>query len=135
MSKKYNCFPISEGKSEAEILISDEPINFYIVKPETGEIIEKGHPLEGVSLHNKIIVFPSDTGSSVVQMDGLYQMSKFGNMPKGLIIKYPSTVLVSAAIVMEIPLVSDVDEDFYKDIRDGDILEIDTDSSTITLKK
>ena len=134
MSKlEYKGFPISEGKVEGEVLISKDPINFYIVKPETGILFEKGHDLEGECIANKILVFPSDKGSSVVQMDSLYQMNKFGNMPKGLIVEHASTVLVSAAIVMEIPLITDLDKDFYNEIQTGEKVIIDTDREVVSI--
>ena len=132
---EYKGFPISEGRAEGEVLISKDPINFYIVKPETGILFEKGHDLEGKSIADKILVFPSDKGSSVVQMDSLYQMNKHGNMPKGLIIEHASTVLVSAAIVMEIPLITDLDNDFYDKIKTGDRVLIDTDKKVVKIVK
>ncbi len=57
---EFKGFPISEGKVEGEVLISEDPINFYIVKPETGILFEKDHDLEGKSIAGKILVFPSD---------------------------------------------------------------------------
>ena len=130
---EFKGFPISEGKVEGEVLISEDPINFYIVKPETGILFEKDHDLEGKSIAGKILVFPSDKGSSVVQMDSLYQMNKNGNMPKGLIVEHASTVLVSAAIVMEIPLVTDLDKNFYKKIETGKKVCIDTDKEIVKI--
>ncbi|MFO3717282.1 aconitase X swivel domain-containing protein [Anaerococcus sp. ENR1011] len=130
---KYKAFPISEGRAKGEVLISKDPINFYIVKPESGVLFEAGHNLEGESIADKILVFPSDKGSSVVQMDSLYQMNKHGNMPKGLIIEHASTVLVSAAIVMEIPLITDVDSEFYQKIKSGDKVLIDTEKECVEI--
>lgn len=132
--KKFSCFPISEGTAEGEILISNDPINFYIVEPDSGKVIEKGHSLENMSIADKILVFPSDKGSSVVQMDGLYQMSRFNNMPKGIIVQYPSTVLVSSTIIMNIPMVSEVEEDFYRHVKNGDSVLLDANDGTVTLK-
>ncbi|MDL2264604.1 DUF126 domain-containing protein [Synergistaceae bacterium OttesenSCG-928-I11] len=131
---KFSCFPISEGVAEGEILISNDPINFYIVEPDSGKVIEKGHSLENMSIADKILVFPSDKGSSVVQMDGLYQMSRFNNMPKGIIVRYPSTVLVSSTIIMNIPMVSEVEEGFYERIKNGDNVVLDANNGTVTLK-
>ena len=71
--------PIASGIVEGEILVSKDPINFYMVSPEKGTIIEQDHALTDKVIAKKIIVFPIDKGSSVVQMDGLYQMSDFGN--------------------------------------------------------
>ena len=104
--------PIASGIVEGEILVSKDPINFYMVSPEKGTIIEQDHALTDKVIAKKIIVFPIDKGSSVVQMDGLYQMSKFDNKPAGFIVLDLSTVLVSNAIIMDIPLIR-VDQQTY----------------------
>lgn len=75
-------------------------------------------------------LFPGGKGSSVDQADGLYQLNSRGNEPLRMIIKYPETVLVSSAIIMDIPLVDQVDPEFYEDVRDGDIVRINADEST-----
>lgn len=80
----------------------------------------------------KIIVFPIDKGSSVVQMDGLYQMSKFDNKPAGFIVLDLSTVLVSNAIIMDIPLIR-VDQQTYDKFCEGQRVKMDGDSGEITI--
>ena len=37
--------PIASGIVEGEILVSKDPINFYMVSPEKGTIIEQDHAL------------------------------------------------------------------------------------------
>ena len=117
--------PIASGIVEGEILVSKDPINFYMVSPEKGTIIEQDHALTD-------IVFPIDKGSSVVQMDGLYQMSKFDNKPAGFIVLDLSTVLVSNAIIMDIPLIR-VDQQTYDKFCEGQRVKMDGDSGEITI--
>lgn len=124
---------ISEGVAEAEVIISKDNIMFYLINPETGEVIEHGHDLEGKNIANKILIFPEGKGSSVVQADGLYQLNMRGNMPKGMIIQFPETVLVSSAIIFEIPMVDKVDPEFYDVIKDGDKVRLDATSGTIEI--
>ncbi len=131
----YNCHKISDGAVEGEVLISTDDIMFYLLDPETGIMIEKGHSLEGKSVARKILVFPGGKGSSVVQADGMFQLAMKDNAPKAMIIKNPETVLVSSAIIMETPMVDRVDEEFYKTIKDGDIIRLDADNGQITLLK
>ena len=57
--------PIASGIVEGEILVSKDPINFYMVSPEKGTIIEQDHALTDKVIAKKIIVFPIDKGSSV----------------------------------------------------------------------
>ena len=132
---RFKCHKISEGISEGEALVSKDPVMFYLINPKTGEFIESGHDLEGKNVSKKIMVFPGGKGSSVVQADGLYQLNMNGNMPKGLIIQYPETVLISSAIIMEIPMVDRVDEEFYKVVKDGDKIRINADKGYIEIEK
>ncbi|MDU1955471.1 MAG: DUF126 domain-containing protein [Peptoniphilus lacydonensis] len=133
MSKVYKCHKISDGKVEAEVTISKDPIMFYLLEPETGKMIEPNHDFTGRSMSGKILVFPSGKGSSVVQADGLFQLMKYKNQPAGMIVEYPETVLVTSAIVFEIPLVDKVDPQFYKDIKEGDKIIIDATNEEITI--
>ncbi|MPN48066.1 hypothetical protein SDC9_195670 [bioreactor metagenome] len=50
-----------------------------------------------------------------------------------MIIKYPETVLVSSAIIMEVPMVDKVEEEFYNIVKDGDIVRVDADNGIITI--
>ncbi len=131
----FKCHKISGGKACGEVLISADDFCFYLVDPETGKVIEKGHDLEGKSIAGKILVFPSGKGSSVVQADGLYQLKMKGNEPKAMIIQHPDTVLVASVIIMDIPLVNEVDEEFYRLVADGDQVEVDADNSLIKIRK
>lgn len=133
MGKKFSCHKISEGVAEAEIIISKDDIMFYLIEPETGKVIEPAHDLEGKSIAQKILIFPSGKGSSVVQADGLYQLNQRGNAPKAMILQHPETVLVASAIIMKIPMVDKVEPDFYEFVKDGDRIRIDADNGTIEI--
>ncbi|HWQ30848.1 MAG TPA: DUF126 domain-containing protein, partial [Negativicutes bacterium] len=128
---KFKCHKISEGVAEAEAVISKDDIMFYLVEPATGKVIEPGHDMFGRSLANKALIFPGGKGSSVVQADGLYQLNQKGNAPKAMIIRNPETVLVSSAIIMEIPMVDKVDPEFYNVVQNGDTIRIDADNGII----
>jgi hypothetical protein len=131
----WKCRKIAEGRAEGEILISADAICFYLVEPETGVVIEKNHSLEGRSVAGKILVMPSGKGSSVVQADGLYKLMKHNKAPKGMIVEFPDPVLVSSAIVMEIPTVMKVEKGFYETLRPGDQVQLDADRGTVTIRK
>lgn len=133
MSKKFSCHKISEGITEGEVVISKDDIMFYLIDPKTGTVIEPGHDLEGKSIAQKILIFPSGKGSSVVQADGIYQLNTRGNAPKAMIIQHPETVLVSSAIIMEIPMVDRVDPAFYETLKDGDVVRLDANNGIIEI--
>lgn len=130
---EFKCHRISEGLAEGEVIISTDDIMFYLIDPETGVIIEKGHSLEGRSIAGKILIFPGGKGSSVVQADGLYQLAMKNKSPKAMIIQNPDTVLVSSAIIMEVPMVDQLGADFYEQIKDGSIIRVDANAQRVSL--
>ena len=132
---KFKCHKISGGVAEAEAIISKDDIMFYLIEPGTGKVIEPAHDLYGKSMAQKVLIFPGGKGSSVVQADGLYQLNQKGNAPKAMIIKNPETVLVSSAIIMEIPMVDKVDPEFYDVVKNGDIIRVDADNGVVEIIK
>jgi len=100
---------IYNGKAEGEALVTNMPISFYGgVDPNTGIVIEKGHELEGVSIKNKILVFPQGKGSTVGSYT-LYRMKKNGTAPIGMINKETETIVAVGAIISEIPFIDKID--------------------------
>lgn len=133
MKKTFTCRQIAAGRVKGEVLTCTDQILFYHTDLKTGVVTEVGHALEGVSVKDKILVFPGGKGSSVVQMDGLYKLELNGAAPLGFIVREPDTVLVSTAIIMEIPMVDRVEDEFYNAVKTGDQIEINADEETITL--
>lgn len=131
--KTYNCHKISAGHCEGEVLFSTDDMMFYLCDPQTGEVIEENHCLKGKSVADKILVFPSGKGSSVVQTDGLYQLVLKGNAPKAVVVEHPDTVLVSTCIILEIPMVDKVEKAFYEEVSDGQYVQLNTDTCTISV--
>lgn len=119
---------ISKGKAQEEALTSSQPISFYGgVDPNTGEVIEKGHELQGRSVAGKILVFPNGKGSTVGSYT-LYRMKKNGVAPAGMINEECETVVAVGAIISEIPCVDKID---ISKIKTGDWIQIRGDLVTI----
>ena len=56
--------PILPGAVEGEILASDSPLSFWGgFNPDTGDIIDRRHPLEGQNARGRVLVIPSGRGS------------------------------------------------------------------------
>lgn len=54
-----------EGSASGEVLRLDQPISFWGgVDPATAEIVLDGHPQQGLSVENRILVIPQLVGSS-----------------------------------------------------------------------
>jgi len=119
---------ISKGKGEGEALVTTQPISFYGgVDPNTGDVIEKGHELQGQSVKGKILVFPTGKGSTVGSYT-LYRMKKSGTAAAGMINKECETVVAVGAIISEIPCVDKVD---ISKIKTGDKVYIENDTISI----
>src|SRR4030067_3026561 len=120
---------IYKGKAEGEALVTEMPISFYGgVDPNTGEVIEKGHQLNGQSVKGKILVFPQGKGSTVGSYT-LYRMKKNGVAPAGMINKECETIIAVGAIISEIPCVDKID---ISKIKTGNHVKIENDIVTLT---
>ena len=121
---------ISKGIAKGEALTTTQPISFYGgVDPETSEILEKGHELQGKRIKGKILVFPTGKGSTVGSYT-LYRLKKGGIAPAGIINRECETVVAVGAIISEIPCVDEVD---ISQIKTGDTVRIE--NGVITIKK
>jgi predicted aconitase with swiveling domain len=129
------CHKIVGGYGEGEALVSHEPICFYLTDPKTGMIREKGHELEGKTVANKVLVFPSGKASSVVQIDGLFKLASNKVAPKAMIVKDVETVLIVSAFIAKVPLVDRLEKDPFEVIRTGDFVKVDAEKGIITITK
>ncbi len=119
---------IFKGKIEAEALTTIMPISFYGgVDPNTGIVIEKGHELQGISVKNKILVFPQGKGSTVGSYT-LYRMKKNGTAPAAIINKESETIVAVGAIISEIPTIDKID---VTKIKTGNKIKVENDTVTI----
>ena len=134
-TRTYRCRCIVKGKGSGEALVSREAMCFYLCDPETGTVIEKNHPLQGKSLAGKVLVLQSGKGSSVVQVDGFYQLWVKGNLPAAIIVRETEPVLVSSAVVVDAVMVDRMEADPFEAIRDGDYVEVDADSETVRVTR
>jgi predicted aconitase with swiveling domain len=113
---------ISRGVAEGKALTTTQPISFYGgVDPETSEILEKGHELQGKLIKGKILVFPNGKGSTVGSYT-LYRLKKGGVAPAGIINRDCETVVAVGAIISEIPCVDQID---ISKIETGDTVRIE----------
>lgn len=122
---------IYPGKTEGIAIVSKEPIGFYGgLDIKTGIVIEKGHPLEGKNVTNKILVFPCGKGSTVGSYV-IYGLKKNGVGPKGIINKETETIVATGVILAGIPCVDQID---IEKIKDGDAVILDADNATVEIK-
>jgi predicted aconitase with swiveling domain len=121
---------ISKGIAKGEAMTTSQPISFYGgVDPDTSEIVEKDHELEGQLIRGKILVFPNGKGSTVGSYT-LYRMKKSGTAPVGIINKECETVVAVGAIISEIPCVDRID---ISKIETGELIHLA--NGVVTIQK
>jgi hypothetical protein len=109
-------------------LVSPAPIGFLGgVDPDTGRVIEAGHPLEGQSVDGRILVFPAGKGSTVGSYT-IYRLRRNGVAPAGILCAESEPIVAVGAIIAEIPMLDHIALDA---IADGDWVEIHDDCVTV----
>lgn len=133
--KVFKCRGIVKGKATGEAVVSTGAMCFYLCDPNTGEVIERNHPIQGKSIAGKILVLKSGKGSSVVQVDGFYQLWVKGNLPAAIILKDTEPVIVSSAVVVGSTMVDRMEANPFDVIEDGDYVEVDADREEVRVRK
>ena len=88
---------------EGEALVTDVPITFLgFVNRVTGEIEEEGHPINGESMKDKILIFPKGSGSTVAPY-GLLGLFYNGNGPKAIINTDLDQQTIPACSILGVP--------------------------------
>jgi predicted aconitase with swiveling domain len=100
---------IKSGVAEGRALVSPEPIGFLGgVDPETGVVVEPGHPLKGQCVAGRVLVFPTGKGSTVGSYT-LYRMARSGTAPVAILNAASEAIVAVGAIIGNIPMVDEVD--------------------------
>ncbi len=121
---------IFKGKVMGEALVTRDDISFYGgCDPETGEIVEKGHHLEGKSISGKILVFPTGKGSTVGSYV-LYALKKADRAPLAIINRTTDPVVAVGCIISEIPAVDQID---IRKIKNGQKVEVDAENGVVSI--
>lgn len=119
---------VKAGRAEGQAVVSSVPIGFLGgVNPDTGAIIEAGHPLEGQNVSGRVLVFPTGKGSTVGSYT-LYRLARNGLAPAAIVNAEADPVVAVGAIIAEIPMVDQVD---ISRIRTGDWVEVRDQEITI----
>lgn len=116
---------IYRGTVQGETVVTTQPISFFGgIDPETGIVIERGHPLEGQCISGKVLVFPTGKGSTVGSYT-LYRLKHNGHAPLAILNAECETIIAVGCIIAEIPC---VDKLPIQEIRSGSLVQIDDDT-------
>lgn len=118
---------ISKGRASGPLLVSPAPISFLSgVDPETGIIVEKGHPLQGESVSGTVLAFPYGKGSTVGSYV-LYALSRNGHAPAAIINEEAEPIIATGAIIGGIPMIDRIGVPLRR-LKSGVMVTVDGDS-------
>ncbi|MBP2145559.1 putative aconitase with swiveling domain [Methanofollis sp. W23] len=120
---------IARGVASGKLLVSDAPLSFLSgVDPETGVIMEEGHPLQGQSIAGTVFAFPYGKGSTVGSYI-MYALSRNEKAPAAIINTEAEPIIATGAIMGGIPMVDRL-EVALADLPDGTEVTVDGDEGT-----
>ena len=133
MKHTIKCRGMVKGKVAGKALVCRKAFAFMgDVDMDTGVIIAKGHEHEGESIAGKVLIYPESKGSSggcVVLM----VLAKQGKQPTAIVLEKPADPnLVEGAIIAEVALVCEPEEDVISLIPSGQTVTVDGDKGIIS---
>ena len=122
------------GVAEGEALVSKRPLmGWGSVKVKEGMVVERNHPLYEVPFKGKVLVFTEPRGSG--GFVGYGRTKLFGTNPAAFLYRRGNNLTVFAAMNMEVPTVTDFDQDPTEVIETGDIVRVDGDRGIVEVFK
>ena len=122
------------GKSEGEALVSKMPLmGWGNVDAQNGYTVERNHPLYEVPFKGKVLVFTEPRGSG--GFVGYGASRNFGKNPAAFLYRKGNNLTVFAAMVMNVPTVTDFDRDPTEVIETGDYVIVNGDEGIVEVIK
>lgn len=121
------------GRAEGPALISRRTImGWGGIDIHTGIVLEKGHPLEGRSIKDTILILDGSKGSNGWSLF-FHSAQVAGCGPAALIFPQLDSRTAVTAAVLNVPLITAVDGDIFALIKLGDWLRVDGDRGLIEI--
>jgi predicted aconitase with swiveling domain len=123
------------GEIVGEVLITSSRISFLgDVDMSTGTIVGADLDIRGHNMKGKILVFSEGRGSTVGS-NVLYGLSRNGLAPKLIGTRRVEPITASGAIFGNIPMVSQLEETIFRELKSGDSLSARIDGTQACLKR
>jgi hypothetical protein len=121
-TRRFEGRVIREGVAAGKALVSSDPVSFYGgVDLDTGVVVERGHPLAGQALQDRVLVIPRGKGSTVGSW-AILRLARRGLGPRALLCEQCETIVAAGVILAEIPCVDGLR---VEDFRTGDTLRVE----------
>lgn len=129
---KWQGRSIYKGQAAGEALVTRMGISFFGgVDPESGEVVERGHEIEGQSIAGKVLIFPTGKGSTVGSYT-LYRLKMSGNAPVAIVNAECETITAVGCIIAEIPCVDQIP---IAELASGDRIAVDGELGTVEIRE
>src|SRR5512142_1169922 len=116
----------AKGVAEGEALVSEMPLSWAPCSIlNDGTITMVGNPVTGQNVKDKIVIYPTVTGSTSGAFGLLFKIKGTKKGPAGIICRELHTIDLSGALAGDIPSVDNLDKDPIKTIKSGDWVKID----------
>ena len=115
------------GVAEGPAMVSRDTIQGWSgLDDETGVVIEKGHPFEGMSINGAVLVLSGGKGSN--GWSSHFHTARLkGLAPAAFVFPKMDSRTGVAVVVTKVPAVTDLEEDPVETIRTGDRGRVDGD--------
>ncbi len=131
--KTFKCRIISKGQAKGEALVSNDPISFLGgIDPLNGLVIDSTHELYGKNIKDKILIIPGGKGSTVGSYV-IFQMAKSKTAPKAIICLKAEPIIATGAIMAEIPMVDQIDNNIMNLVSSGAKIEVNAEKGEIII--
>ncbi len=130
------CKKVLGGIAAGEAIVSHVPISWVgEIDETTGVVRPKGHELEGMSVADKILIYPESKGSTFVGVT-MEVLDYFHKKPKAIImVTPPDHATIQGMIVTNIPSVCLPDKNPLELIKNGDFVEVNATDGIVKIKK
>lgn len=121
------------GKATGPALISRKTIiGWGGIDIFNGTVLEKGHPLEGMSIKDSILILDGSKGSNGWSLFfHSAQVAGFG--PAALVFPRLDSRTAVTAAVLNVPMVTDISDEIFNVIKINDTVTVDGDTGVIHL--
>ena len=132
MPLKFKGDGLAGGAAEGAALVTSEDIAFNLgIDETTGVVIEDGHPLAGLSVAGKVLVFRTGKGSTGGSFS-LLQLAHRGVAPAAIVNAQADGVVTAGCVLADIPLVHRLDARLST-FADGMTLRVDGGAGTVEI--
>ena len=121
---------VARGTARGALIFSSAPLSFLSgVDPESGRIVEKGHPLFGETIAGRVLAFSHGKGSTVGSYV-LYALKQNGVAPLAIINEETEPIIAVGAIMAGIPVVDRLEVPLSK-LKSGVLVTVNGDTGEV----